>query len=166
MNNRAALDWVNFLLANVKDGLGPFLAVYLLATQHWEAGRIGIVMMIAGVATVLARAPIGAFLDCTYRKRGLIVVASATVAIGAVAMSLFPTFAPVAIAQAAVGVADAAFPPPSLPYHSASWAQTPSPSESVGMKPLLTQVPPRRRSRLGWQAGLSRRGQCCGSSRC
>jgi hypothetical protein len=25
MNNRAALDWVNFLLANVKDGLGPFL---------------------------------------------------------------------------------------------------------------------------------------------
>jgi hypothetical protein len=38
MNNRAALDRVNFLLANVKDGLGPFLAVYLLATQHRPAG--------------------------------------------------------------------------------------------------------------------------------
>jgi hypothetical protein len=57
-------------------------------------------MMIAGVATVLARAPIAAFVDCTYRKRGLIVVAYATVAIGALAMSRFPTFAPVAIAQA------------------------------------------------------------------
>jgi hypothetical protein len=57
MNNRAALDWVNFLLANVKDGLGPFLAVYLLASQHWDAGRIGVVMMIAGLATVAARHP-------------------------------------------------------------------------------------------------------------
>ncbi|HXW30407.1 MAG TPA: MFS transporter [Xanthobacteraceae bacterium] len=110
MNNRAALDWVNFLLANVKDGLGPFLAVYLLASQHWEAGRIGIIMMIAGVATVVARTPCGALVDWTYCKRGLIVVASATVATGALAMSLFPSFVPVAIAQTAVGVADAVFP--------------------------------------------------------
>jgi MFS family permease len=110
MNNRAALDWVNFLLANVKDGLGPFLAVYLLASQHWEAGRIGIVMMIAGVATVVARTPCGALLDSTRRKRGLIIIASATVATGALIMSLFPNFVPVAIAQTAVGTADAVFP--------------------------------------------------------
>jgi MFS family permease len=110
MNNRAALDWVNFPLANVKGGLGPFLAVYLLATQHWQAGRMGIVMMIAGVATVVARTPIGAFVDWTYRKRGLIVVASATVATGPLAMSLFPTFVPVAMAQTAVGIADAVSP--------------------------------------------------------
>jgi MFS family permease len=110
MNNRAALDWVNFLLANVKDGLGPFLAIYLLATQHWEAGKIGIVMMIAGMLTVVARTPVGAFVDWTYRKRGLIIVASATVATGALAMSIFPTFVPVAIAQSAVGIADAVFP--------------------------------------------------------
>ena len=110
MNNRAALDWVNFLLANVKDGLGPFLAVYLLASQHWDAGRIGVIMMIAGLATVVARTPFGALLDWTHRKRGLIVVASATVATGALVMSLFPTFLPVAIAQSSVGVADAVFP--------------------------------------------------------
>jgi MFS family permease len=111
MNNRTALDWVNFLLANVKDGLGPFLAVYLLATQHWEAGRIGLVMMIAGVATVIARAPFGALVDWSHWKRGLIVAASATVALGALVMSLFPTFLPVAMAQTAVGIADAVFPP-------------------------------------------------------
>jgi MFS family permease len=111
MNNRAALDWLNFLLANVKDGLGPFLAVYLLASQHWDAGKIGVVMMIAGIATVVARAPVGAFVDWTHWKRGLIVVASATVAVGALAMSFLPAFLPVAIAQSAVGVADAVFPP-------------------------------------------------------
>jgi MFS family permease len=111
MNNRAALDWVNFLLANVKDGLGPFLAVYLLASQHWEAGKIGVAMMIAGVATVVARAPLGALVDATRWKRGLIVAASATVAVGALSMSLIPTFIPVAVAQTAVGIADAVFPP-------------------------------------------------------
>jgi MFS family permease len=111
MNNRTALDWLNFLLANVKDGLGPFLAVYLLASQHWEAGKIGVVMMIAGIATVVARAPIGAFVDWTRWKRSLIVVASVTVAAGALAMSLLPTFLPVAVAQTAVGIADAVFPP-------------------------------------------------------
>jgi MFS family permease len=111
MNSRTALDSVNFLLANVKDGLGPFLAVYLLASQHWEAGKIGVVMMIAGLATVVARTPAGALVDWTHKKRTLIVVASATVAAGALALSLFPTFMPVAVAQTAVGVADAAFPP-------------------------------------------------------
>lgn len=111
MNNRAALDWLNFLLANVKDGLGPFLAVYLLAGQHWEPGRIGIVMTIAGIATVVARTPIGAFVDETRWKRGLIVAASATVAAGALAMAFLPAFLPVAVAQAAVGIADAVFPP-------------------------------------------------------
>lgn len=111
MNDRAALDWLNFLLANVKDGLGPFLAIYLLASQHWDAGQIGVVMMIAGIATVVARAPVGALVDWTHRKRSLIVVASATVAAGALTMSLFPTIPPVAVAQTAVGVADAVFPP-------------------------------------------------------
>jgi predicted MFS family arabinose efflux permease len=111
MYNRAALGWLNFLLANVKDGLGPFLAVYLLASQHWDAGKIGVVMMIAGIATVVARAPVGAFIDWTHWKRGLIVAASAIVAIGALAMSFLPTFLPVAVAQSAVGVADAVFPP-------------------------------------------------------
>jgi MFS family permease len=67
-------------------------------------------MMIAGLATVVARTPFGALLDWSHRKRGLIVIASATVATGALVMSLFPTFLPVAIAQTSVGFADAVFP--------------------------------------------------------
>ena len=105
------LDCLNFLLANVKDGLGPFLAIYLLATQHWEAGKIGVIMMIAGIATVAARAPLGALLDWTRYKRELIAGAAAVVAVGALAMSIFPTFAGVAVGQTAIGIADAVFPP-------------------------------------------------------
>jgi MFS family permease len=40
-------------------------------------------MIIAGLATVVARTPFGALLDWSHRKRGLIVIASATVATGA-----------------------------------------------------------------------------------
>src|SRR5437868_9712544 len=87
--NRAPLDWLNFFLADVKDGLGPFLAIYLLSSQHWDPGRIGVVMMIAGVATVEARTPFGALIDWTRWKRGLMVAAAVAVAGGALAMSFF-----------------------------------------------------------------------------
>jgi predicted MFS family arabinose efflux permease len=110
MRMQAPLDWLNFFLADVKDGLGPFLAIYLLSSRHWDPGKIGVVMMIAGVATVTARAPFGALVDWTRWKRGLMVAAAVAVAGGALAMSFFPNFWLIAVVQAAIGGADAIFP--------------------------------------------------------
>ena len=110
MKSQRPLDWLNFFLADVKDGLGPFLAIYLLSSRHWDPGEIGVVMMIAGIATVAARAPFGTLIDWTRWKRALVVIAAVTVAVGAVAMSLFPNFWVVAAAQAVIGSADAVFP--------------------------------------------------------
>lgn len=110
MKLQAPLDGLNFFIADVKDGLGPFLAIYLRSSQHWDPGEIGVVMMIAGVATVAARTPFGALIDWTRWKRALIVVAAVAVAVGAVAMSLFPNFWLVAAAQTVIGSADALFP--------------------------------------------------------
>ncbi|WP_210234906.1 hypothetical protein [Methylocystis sp. B8] len=50
MRNRTALDWLNFLLADVQGGVGPFLAIYLWSNHGWDATYIGIVMTIAGIA--------------------------------------------------------------------------------------------------------------------
>jgi len=44
MKSQRPLDWLNFFLADVKDGLGPFLAIYLLSSRHWDPGEIGMVM--------------------------------------------------------------------------------------------------------------------------
>jgi MFS family permease len=105
------LDWLNFLLADVQGGVGPFLAIYLWSSQGWDATHIGIIMTIAGIATVAARAPAGALVDWTVWKRALIVVAAGVVALGAIALSLFPLFWPAAVAQTLIGICDAAFPP-------------------------------------------------------
>jgi hypothetical protein len=67
VRTQAPLDWLNFFLADVQAGVGPFLAIFLLSNQHWDAGKIGVVMMIAGVATVAARAPFGALIDWSWR---------------------------------------------------------------------------------------------------
>src|ERR1700730_14808788 len=111
MKSGAALDWLNVFLADVKDGLGPFLAIYLLSSQQWDATRIGIVMMIAGIATVLARAPFGALVDGTRVNLALIVGAAALVASVIIVVPLVPQFWPVAAGQAMIGAADAVFPP-------------------------------------------------------
>lgn len=106
----APLDWLNFCLADVKDGLGPFLAIFLMTSQHWDAGRIGVVLTIAGVTTVVARGPGGALVDAVRYKRSLIVVGSIAVAVGAAAMALLPRLWVVAPAQVVAGAADAIFP--------------------------------------------------------
>ncbi len=109
-DNRAPLDWLNFFLADVKDGIGPFLAIFLMSSEHWDAGSIGIVLTIAGIATVIARGPAGALVDFVTWKRTLIVAGAVAVTAASIAMALDPEFWPVAVAQGVNGVADAVFP--------------------------------------------------------
>lgn len=105
-----ALDALNAALADVRGGLGPFLAIYLISARHWGAEPIGIVLTAGGIATVLALAPAGALVDAAHWKRALIVIATAVVGVGAVAMAVWPQFWPVVVAQSATGIADAVFP--------------------------------------------------------
>ena len=76
-----ALDALNFFLADVRDGLGPYLAIYLLAVHHWDEASIGTVMSIAGGMGIIAQAPAGALVDRTDAKRGIIVAGAIIVTI-------------------------------------------------------------------------------------
>ncbi len=106
----AGLAALNVFLADVRDGLGPYLAIYL-SLKHWEPSRIGMAMSAMGIATVIAQTPAGAFVDRTRHKRGVITVAAILVAIGAVAMIARPTFPVILAAQSVIGAAGAIFPP-------------------------------------------------------
>jgi hypothetical protein len=43
-----ALDAVNFLLADVRGALGPYLNVFLVTQQHWSQTEVGWVTTISG----------------------------------------------------------------------------------------------------------------------
>lgn len=108
--NRKPLDWLNFLLADVRGGVSPFLAMFLMTSEHWDAASIGIVLSIAGIAMVAAQGPAGALVNSIRWKRTLVMGAAIVVALSVVSLILWPSFWPVAIAQGVNGVADAVFP--------------------------------------------------------
>ncbi|WP_156685972.1 MFS transporter [Mycobacterium sp. Marseille-P9652] len=106
-----ALDAVNFLLADVRDGLGPYLSIYLLLSHHWDQASIGFVMAVGGIGAIVAQAPAGALVDRTTAKRALVVVAALTVTAGSLAMPLFPGFRAISVLQALTGIAGSLFAP-------------------------------------------------------
>lgn len=55
LQSRMALDGLTFFLADVLDGLGPYLAIYLTTTQKWTSGRIGIAMASIVIGTLIAQ---------------------------------------------------------------------------------------------------------------
>ncbi len=105
------LDALNFFLADVRDGLGPYLAIYLLTVQNWDEASIGIVMSIGGVAALLAQTPAGALVDATTAKRALLVAAAALVTVGSVALPWIGSFSAVAALTALTGAAQSIFAP-------------------------------------------------------
>jgi MFS family permease len=104
------LDVLNLVLADVRDGLGPYLSIFL-ATKHWDPSRIGMAMSVMGMATVLAQTPAGALIDRTTRKRSWMVAAASMIALGAVAMAWMPTLPVVIGAQVTIGAASSLFAP-------------------------------------------------------
>ncbi len=49
------LDWVNLFMADVKDGVGVYLSVFLLTVRNWDAEQIGIVIAIPGIIGILVQ---------------------------------------------------------------------------------------------------------------
>src|SRR3954453_20553326 len=87
-----ALDALNVFLADVRDGLGPYLAIYLTARRNWSPDRVGIAMAAMLVGTVLAQTPAGALIDRVRWKRWAVALAAGIVGLGCVAMITWPTF--------------------------------------------------------------------------
>jgi MFS family permease len=96
------LDGLNFFLADVQTGVGPFVAI-VLASQGLSAKAIGVALTCGGLAGVLAQIPVGAWVDATSHKRGLLAGAIAATALSAIVLAVGPHLAVILAAQALHG---------------------------------------------------------------
>ena len=99
-----ALECLNFFMADVQAGIGPFLGVFLQA-QGWRTGAIGAVMTLGGLVGMVATAPAGALVDATARKRALVVISSILTVLASAALLLSHSMWMVATSQIATALA-------------------------------------------------------------
>jgi MFS family permease len=104
------LDWLNFFLADVQTGVGPFLAIYL-AGYGWNEQRVGIALTVGGIAGILTQTPAGALVDRLRSKRALIASGIVALATGASLIAFVPSFWFVMSAQVLIGGASSIFGP-------------------------------------------------------
>ncbi|MGH7123780.1 MAG: MFS transporter [Stellaceae bacterium] len=103
-SSRSGLDWLNFFIANVQTGFGPFISVYL-TTEAWTQVDIGLVLTVSGAFALLGQVPAGVLIDALASKR--LAAASAAIAIAgsALALALWPIFPMVLLAEILHGIA-------------------------------------------------------------
>lgn len=105
-----ALEALNFTMADVQDGLGPFLSVFL-QSKGWSLGAIGSVMTAGGIVGMLATTPGGALVDATKRKRSIVVVGCSMILLASALLWWSPTLPGVIAAQVMTALAAAALGP-------------------------------------------------------
>jgi MFS family permease len=93
-----ALDLLNFFVADVQTGFGPFVAVYL-TTHKWTQVQIGFVLTLGTVVALVSQLPAGALVDAARNKRAAAGVALVFVIIAALLLAFQPTPLPVMVAQ-------------------------------------------------------------------
>jgi predicted MFS family arabinose efflux permease len=106
----APLLALNFFMADMQAGIGPFLGVFLLA-HGWQSGWIGTVMTTGGVAGMLMTTPAGALIDTTRHKKLFVIIPGICTVAGSGIVLLSQAFWLVAASQVATAIAGAAIGP-------------------------------------------------------
>ena len=105
------LDALNFFLADVRDGLGPYLAIYLLAVRGpahgWNEATVGLVLTIAGIVGLLAQTPAGSLIDRSRNKPRIVMAAALLVTLSSISLPIVSGFAVVTATQSIAAVAGA-----------------------------------------------------------
>jgi MFS family permease len=99
-----ALDWLNFFVANVQTGFGPFIASYLAANK-WTQGEIGLMLSVGTVSAMASQLPAGALVDMLRNKKGAAAAAIIAIIVAALLLGASPTFVSVFAAEVLHGFA-------------------------------------------------------------
>jgi MFS family permease len=112
-DRRRATRWLqslNFFMADMQAGIGPFLGVFL-QQRGWQTGPIGTVMTLGGVAGMVMTVPAGAFIDHTDKKRWVVVVTGICTVLASFLILWSQTGIVVGVSQVATAIAGAAIGP-------------------------------------------------------
>jgi predicted MFS family arabinose efflux permease len=101
-----AVGWLNFFLADIQTGVGPFLAAYL-AANAWNPRDTGLALTFGGLVTVALSPFAGAIVDNSRNKRALIALSTLALSIGAILIALGTHRPVIATAQLLIGLAAA-----------------------------------------------------------
>jgi MFS family permease len=101
---------LNFFMADMQSGIGPFLGVLLLA-HGWTSGMIGTVMTVGGVAGMLIMTPAGALIDATKHKKLYVIIPGICTVIASGIVLLSQSFWLVTLSQVATAISGAAIVP-------------------------------------------------------
>jgi MFS family permease len=93
-----ALDLLNFFLADVQTGFGPFIAVYL-TTHKWPQTQIGLALSLGTVVALVGQVPAGVMVDAARNKRRVAGAGLVGVMIAALLLALWPAELPVLVAE-------------------------------------------------------------------
>jgi len=109
------LDALNFFLADVRDGLGPYLAIYLIAVRGpahgWNEATVGSVLTIAGIVGLICQTPAGSLIDRVTNKPRIVMAAALLVTLSSLSLPFVYGYTMVAITQSIAAVAGAVFAP-------------------------------------------------------
>jgi predicted MFS family arabinose efflux permease len=93
----------SFFIADVRDGLGPFLGIFL-TQRHWQAEDIGLLMTVGGVAGLLATLPAGFITDTSRHKRVLLAGVCLAITLTTLLLWFSQKTSVVALSQVASGI--------------------------------------------------------------
>ena len=110
---RGSVRWLkalNFSIADVQNGMGPYVALYLQSSAHWNPAQVGTALAFGNIAQVIAQTPAGALIDRVRQKRALIAIGIVMIAAACLLTPLRTNLATVTASQILIGVAGAIFP--------------------------------------------------------
>ena len=106
-----ALDWVNFLLADVRGGLGAYVNIYLLTDAHWSQATIGAVLTVSGLTGIMLHPSVGALIDKMREKRALLIASTVVLSVCGLAVVWAPTIPVVLAADITMAILGGVFAP-------------------------------------------------------
>lgn len=97
---------MNFFLVDVRDGLGPFLGIFLIE-GHWKPDDIGFVMTADGIAGLVAKLLARLLTDIARCKRLLLFLCCVVITDAMLILWFYPQIVPVTLSQIVAGISAA-----------------------------------------------------------